>query len=109
MTVGEKIRKRRLELDMSQTDLAKLLGYSSYTMLSKVENGDRGMAPEKIKQAANILKVPLEYLMGDDEVSELSEKISKLDESDKKVVAHMVNSLLTADKYKKCKKGLLDA
>ena len=39
MTIGEKIRNRRKELKMSQTELAERTGYADKSGISKVENG----------------------------------------------------------------------
>ena len=37
MTVGDRIRKRRIELDLSQEELAKRCGYTSRSTINKIE------------------------------------------------------------------------
>lgn len=37
MTIGERIKKRRLELGMTQDELAKKLGYKSRSSVNKLE------------------------------------------------------------------------
>lgn len=44
----EEFRKKRLSLNMSQTDLAKALGYKSYLSLVAKENGTRGISQSDI-------------------------------------------------------------
>lgn len=38
MTIGDRIRKRREELGLTQEELAKKLGYASRSSVNKVEN-----------------------------------------------------------------------
>lgn len=63
-TIGERIRKRREELNMSQAELARILGYKSRTSVYKIELGERGLPQKKIKQIAEALHTTPEYIMG---------------------------------------------
>ena len=63
-TIGERIRKRREELNMSQAELARILGYKSRTSVYKMELGERGLPQKKIKQIAEALHTTPEYIMG---------------------------------------------
>lgn len=64
MTIGERIRNRRENLGMTQNDLAKILGYSSRTTITKIESGINDIAQSKILAIAKALKTTPAYLMG---------------------------------------------
>lgn len=64
MTVGQRIRIKRLEQGMSQTDLAKKMGYTSKAAISKVEVNDEDMSLARVKKFADALNVSPGYLMG---------------------------------------------
>ena len=51
-SIGEHIRKRRIELGLSQPDLAKLLGVSSATVL----NWERGKTPPLITHMGKVIE-----------------------------------------------------
>ena len=63
MTVGQRIRKRREELDLSQGDLAKLMSVSRQAV-SKAELHDDNITTDKVTKFANALGVTESYLMG---------------------------------------------
>lgn len=64
MTIGERIKKRRLELGMTQDELAKKLGYKSRSSVNKLELNSRNLKPPKIKEIADALLTSPEYIMG---------------------------------------------
>ena len=67
MTVGERIKKKREELDMTQVDLARKIGCTKQT-LYKYESGIITNIPsDKIEKIANVLGTTPAYLMGWDE------------------------------------------
>ena len=43
MEIGDRIRKKREELGMSQEELAKKIGYRSRSSINKIENDGRGL------------------------------------------------------------------
>ena len=63
MKVGERIRQRRIELDLSQEELAKRLGYSSRTSISKIELDERKVPIEKLEAIAKALNTTSAWLM----------------------------------------------
>ncbi|PWM78760.1 MAG: hypothetical protein DBY32_04615 [Phascolarctobacterium sp.] len=69
-TVGERIKKRRLELNLSQDELAGVLGFRSRTSIYKIESGGQDLRLKHIKQMARALKTTPEYLLGNDERKE---------------------------------------
>ena len=67
MTIGERIKQRRIELGLSQAELASLLGYKSKVSISHAENDRDDMTTTRIAKYAKALKVKPSYLMGWDE------------------------------------------
>ena len=63
MGIGEKIKQRRIELDWSQRDLAKKMGYSDNSTLARIEQGKVDVNQAKIEQFAEVLGVSIAYLM----------------------------------------------
>lgn len=58
------IKQRRLELGLTQLQLAKKMGYSDKTMISKIENGLVDLSISKVEEFAEILGVEPRVLMG---------------------------------------------
>lgn len=78
--IGNLVRTRRLELGMTMEELAKEAGYSSYTAISKIENGSRNVKMSKLPDLANALKVDMAYFFSDleEEKEELSAQDKEL-------------------------------
>ena len=75
MQIGERIKARRLQIDMSQDELAKKVGYKSRSSINKIELDGRGLPYPKIIKIAEALQVTPSYLMGwEDEKTEISVK-----------------------------------
>lgn len=68
MNLGDKVKKRRLELGLTQEELAKRMGYSSRVSINKIENG-RQVSQKIIIRLAKALNLPATYLMDLDESS----------------------------------------
>lgn len=68
MTVGQKIKQRRIELNMSQDELAKKCGYKSRSSINKIEMS-RDLPLKKVQQMANALDLSVSYLMGWEQLS----------------------------------------
>lgn len=64
MTIGDRIKNRRIELGMTQQELAVKMGFKTRSHISLLEQGDRNIPISKIKKLANALEVSPEYLMG---------------------------------------------
>lgn len=62
--IGERIKKRRIEIDITQDDLAKKLGYKSRASINKIELGLTDITQSKISAFADALKTTPSYLMG---------------------------------------------
>lgn len=68
-SLSDKVKKRRLELGLTQEELAKRMGYSSRVSINKIENG-RQVSQKIIIRLAKALNVPVTYLMDLDESSD---------------------------------------
>lgn len=63
MNIGERIKSRRKELNMSQDELAKKVGYKSRSSINKIELS-RSLPLSKVEVMATALDCPPSYLMG---------------------------------------------
>lgn len=64
--IGERIKRKREQLGMSQDELAQKLGYKSRSSINKMELGIQDVPQRKIKDISKILGVPIGYLLEDD-------------------------------------------
>lgn len=64
MTIGDRIKKRREELNLSQEELAKRLGYKSRSSVNKIEVGCQNLTQSKIKAIADALHTTPSFIMG---------------------------------------------
>ena len=67
MTVGERIKQRRIELGLTQSDLAKRMGYASRAAICTVEKNKEDLTTARIRKYAEALQTTPAYLMGWDE------------------------------------------
>ena len=77
MTVGERIRQKRIEKGWTQDDLRIRMGYTSRATVHYIEIGRSDLSATKLKKIADVLgTTPSELLgmkdgLGDDELSEI--------------------------------------
>lgn len=116
MHIGERIKKRRNELEWSQRELARRMGYTNNSTITKIEQGKVDVYQGKIEQFAEVLGVSIAYLMGwidegesakndliaevvlkmraDEEFMSAVETLYKLDKDKLKSINQMLNTLL---------------
>lgn len=58
------IRSRRNELHLTQTELAKRLGYADKSMISKIEKGEIDLQISRIMDIAKALEIKPAVLVG---------------------------------------------
>lgn len=68
--IGEKIKQRRIELDWSLRELSNRMGYANHSTIARIESGAVDIPQSKIVKFAEILNVPIAYLMGMNESEE---------------------------------------
>lgn len=79
MTVGDRIRKQRELIGMSQIELAEKMSVSKQTLYKYEMNKITNIPSDKLEKAASALGVTPSYLMGWDESDRLSDSNAKLD------------------------------
>lgn len=62
--IGARIKERRLELDMTQEELAAKVGFKGKTSIAKIESGAHGVPISKAKAIADALDTTPDYIMG---------------------------------------------
>ena len=64
MTVAERIREKRKDLNLLQEELAERAGYRDKTSISKLENSGNDISMKQVKRIAAALGCTTAYLMG---------------------------------------------
>lgn len=105
MTLYERIRQLRIKAGMSQDDLAKSMGYSDRSMITKIESGKVDISQKKILAFARILNTTPGFLMGiddyDDALSELHPHPEKHNDEVRTIAQDL--SKLTPEQLKQAK------
>lgn len=78
-TIGSRIRKLRLEKEMTQDELAIKSGYTSRAAINKIELGINDAPQSKIKAIADALNVPISKMLCADEDTPSPSKEALLD------------------------------
>ena len=69
MTVADRIKQRRKELNLSQEELAKKIGKKDKSSISKIEKSGNDISMKNIRKIAQALGVSSQYLLGWEELS----------------------------------------
>lgn len=72
MNIGDRIKARRVQLGLSQEELAARLGYKSRSTINKIELGVNDITQSKVSAIAKALDTTSAYLMGWDDEKPLS-------------------------------------
>lgn len=78
MKIGDRIKYRRIELGMSQDELARRLGYRSRSSINKIEKDASGLPQTKIAAIASVLQTTPSYIMGWEEVQQKNSTLAEL-------------------------------
>ncbi len=80
--IGERIKARRIELNMTQDELAEKVGYKGRSSINKIEKGFNDLPRNKIEKFASVLKVSQGFFLEDEPkdmtVEDLCEKYSNI-------------------------------
>ena len=93
------IKARREELGMTQTELAKLVGYSDKTMVSRVEHGKIDISQNMLKKFSEALDITIPELMGWDQSQVLTDLRIPIDPN--RFSAEDVSALINVEKNQK--------
>lgn len=63
MSVGSNIKHRRIQLRMSQQELADAMGYKTRSTIAKIESGENDVSQKKLQKLAQILDTTVETLV----------------------------------------------
>ena len=61
--VGINLKKRRMELKMSQQELADEMGYKTRSTIAKIESGENDVSQKKLRRFAEVLDTTVEALV----------------------------------------------
>lgn len=106
MTMYDRIKKLRLEQDLSQEDLAHKVGYKGRSMIARIESGQVDISQSKVKAFAIALNTSVDYLMDDarpihpEVIKMIDERISELENSDEKELLSLYRGMIKTDKEK---------
>ena len=75
MTVADRIKLKREELNLSQEELAKKIGNKDKSTISKIEKSGNDITMKNIQRIADALGVTSQYLMGWEDVPEFEYKM----------------------------------
>ena len=117
MTIGERIRKKREEIGISQTELAKKVGISKQTLYKYETNIITNIPSNTIENIANILNLSPAILMGwenekipknikQTDTSQIDVLVGKTNNLNQKGIEELIkytDYLLTQKKYQKVK------
>ena len=110
MDIGERIKQRRLELGMTQDELARATGYKWRSSINKIELGGQRIPQIQLEKIAQALKTTPSYLAGweDREVAELTamqeetmEMFFELNEHNQQVANNVIRSMLLMQKQER--------
>ena len=100
MNVYDRIKQCRIEKDITQEQLAKMLGYKSRSAIQKIEAGKRDLNQTKLAAFAKALGTTQAYLMGleddpqektiDDQIMAL---VASLDDDQKQALLNIAKQL----------------
>ena len=99
--LGERIRKRRQEMKLSQESFAEKAGISVNTV-SRIEGGQTAMSVEIFRKIIEILETDANILLGKEEgdterqesVQEVLYQIQKLEWKEQKIIMQTIDSLI---------------
>ena len=98
MTIADRIKQKRIELNLSQTDLAQRAEYSDKSAISKIEHAGDDITMKQVKRIAKALNVTSAYLMGWE--SPRNQEFIELFEDANPVVQESVVNLLKSSQHK---------
>jgi len=79
MTVGERVKYRRIELHMSQEELANKANYCGKSAVSRLENSGNDISMKQVKRLSEALDCSMAYLMGWENAPDVQEALNKND------------------------------
>ena len=101
MTIYDRIKMLREDREMTQSDLAKKVGYTSRQMICRIEQGIVDLPLSKVEAIADALNVSAVYLAGYSEEQELIDAFYELNAEGKEKIREYAHDLVLSGAYKK--------
>lgn len=105
--IGERVKQKRLELGITQLELAKRLGYNCRSTIGHIEDNTNDVPLHKVEKLAKALGTTPAYLMGweQDErllsyYERLTDMFKKLDDVDRARIEERMTMMLEQEKYR---------
>lgn len=99
--IGIRIVERRKELKLTQEQVAESMNVS-IQMISNIERGNKAIKIDNLLKLCNILKTSTDYILTgkrtDNDFDNLTDKISRLTDSDYKMIEMLVDYRLNDNK-----------
>ena len=103
MEIGEKIRIRRMQLDWSQRELARRMGYTNNSTIAKIEQGKVDVSQARVVQFSQVLGVSIAWLMDWEEAEKKNDQlvplVTRLRRDDKFMDAVQMLDTLTPQQF----------
>lgn len=91
--LGDKVKKLRKELKITQSELAKTIGVSQST-IGMIESNKQGASSETLMKLAKTLNTTAEYLLSENDEDNKSNIPDKINEKDKKSITKDLKILM---------------
>lgn len=98
MTTADRIKNRRIELGLTQLDLAKRLGLTTKAAVCKIEKQGNNVTLKNVEKYAKVLDCSVPYLMGWLDKPEI-EKVEEV--KSKELEEHFLHEYARLDEYQK--------
>ena len=104
--IGENIKRRRLQLGLSQLQLAQRMGYKTKSSITHIEKDHVDLPLKKVQQLADALECSPAVLMGWEQENrerlyyeKIGELFKQLDETDQARIEERMIEMLEGEKY----------
>jgi len=100
--VGERIKARRIELNITQAQLAERMGLAETSSISTYERETANLNTDKLIKLAKALDTTVGYFFGESSGNNSSDEIEllsdyrRLNSRDKKIVSNQIKCFLSA-------------
>ena len=80
MHIGERIKARRIQMGLSQRDLAEKMGYKNHSVIARIEAGTVDLPQSRLDQFAQVLGVSHALLLGlvSEETSRQNDRLAEI-------------------------------
>ena len=99
-SLGNKIKRLRIERNMTQDELAKILGYSSRSTINKIESDINTLSYDKLLKLVDVFKIDINELINsafeerkDNNINEGDNIIIERNPEDKIIDQHSIKAI----------------